>query len=325
MHKKQMLWLSFLATVGVFTATTSVNAQQTNLSDTSGAQTTNSSSVSIDSTNGNGFSSTATTYTPSTGTISGGGIETPIQFGSSGGSGSGTGFGTGLGSASGSGGGTSFDSGTGSSSGGGSGLGTPTVRRNTGTVDSSGSADDGSIATPGGSDGGDGSSIATPEGSDGGDGGSTALEQKNLDEPQEISLNEAAELLENNLEQSVDNLLAVENAADPTGDLGGEPAGDPGIAITDDPQTAGARRIARNDNTRRNTLDGDPRRIVRKNSLESGGGCARSCANPNLPTVEARVDVRQVMVAREIVERQLEASKKFIEQVNKIEPEKNIW
>ncbi|HEY9770398.1 MAG TPA: hypothetical protein V6C71_18225 [Coleofasciculaceae cyanobacterium] len=86
----------------------------------------------------------------------------------------------------------------------------------------------------------------------------------------EVSLNEVAEALQKNLQQSLDNLAAVENEY----------------------------KLA----------DSGPRRIARRSSEPE----ARECINP-------------VYEARQMAKRQLEETKKFIEQVNQIEPEQNLW
>ena len=222
-------------------------------------------------------------------------IET-INFGSGGGGSFGIGSGGTLGSTSGSGSAVDFTIGsdgttTGTGSGDSSGLGEPTIRTNTG--------------------------------SDSGDGSSVAIDKKTLDEPEQITLNEAAEILESNLEQSVEILVAAKRAANSANDLEIDSAGNPGVATADKPQGDNPRRIARN-NARRNVLDEDIRRIVRSSSGVSG--CSRVCADENRPTFKTRqVNTLKVAEARQLVERQLEQSKMFIEQVNEIQPEKNIW
>ncbi|MGF1591149.1 MAG: hypothetical protein ACFCU7_18250 [Pleurocapsa sp.] len=55
--------------------------------------------------------------------------------------------------------------------------------------------------------------------------------------------------------------------------------------------------------------DSGPRRITRRSASEAE---ARECVNP-------------VYEARQMAERQLKETKKFIEQVNQIEPDKNLW
>lgn len=91
-------------------------------------------------------------------------------------------------------------------------------------------------------------------------------------QPREVTLNDVAEALNNGLEQSLDNLAAVENKA----------------------------KLA----------DSEPRRIARRSGDDAGE--TRACVNP-------------VYEAREIVERQLIETEKFIEQVNEIEPQKSTW
>ena len=129
-----------------------------------------------------------TQFDPSTGTISGGIVDTPIEVGSSSSSGSGSGAGEGLGS----------------SSGRGTGRGVPS------------------------------------------------------ESPQEISLNDAATLMENSLDTSIETLAAVERQS----------------------------RIS--SNTRRNVLDEDTRRIVREKN---------SCPVPNRLSAEAdrEIQARKVL------------------------------
>lgn len=285
MHNRQILWLGFLATVGTLATTTSVTAQDasaTNQSDASGVQITSPPTVTIDNLNGNGIPN-VTVYNPNTGIISGGSIGNPIQSGSSTGSSGATGSSIGTGSSSGSGGGLSIN------------------RRATDAINDSGSSE----------------TANTPEGSDGGDASSLAVEKSECttvacleaqDNPQEITLNDAAELLENNLDDSLKTLIAAEEGSSLADTIGIEP------------QDGEPRRITRK-NARRNTTDENARRIVRNSSR-----CVTGCANPQRPTFEARqIEVKKVAEAREVVEQQLEASQKFIEQVNSIDPEKNIW
>ncbi len=86
----------------------------------------------------------------------------------------------------------------------------------------------------------------------------------------EVTLNEVAEALQKNLQQSLDNVAAVENEA----------------------------KLA----------DSGPRRITRRSSEAE----ARECVDP-------------VYEARQMAERQLQETKKFIQQINQIEPEQNLW
>lgn len=285
MNRQNIIWLSLLAATGILATTTSAVAQVTNQSDTTGYQTTSSSTITIDNLNGSGIP-IITTYDPSTGIIVGGGIYDPIQFGSSGSSSSATGSGTGFGSTSGSGSGANYNSDNGATSGSGSSIG--------------------SEATDGTVPGNDSNSSSSDR-----QGANSTAQKKDCtasnclsDRPQRISLNEAAELLANNLENSLENLAALENSAVDKSD---RPADEP-------------RRINRNNNTRRNASGADARRIVRQSS-----GCGNGCANPDLDTIQAQVDPQEVIQARQTVQQQLEASKSFIEQVNQIKPENNIW
>jgi len=116
--------------------------------------------------------------------------------------------------------------------------------------------------------------------------------------PQKVTLNEIAEVLGDNLEQSLDNLAAIEN--------------DPAIA------DAGPRRIVRrsslNDTPACGCDSTEPRRISRNPEVNKLGAC---CNNPDFNNRE--------LEARRIVEDQLEEAKKFIEQVEQIQPENYIW
>ncbi|MGL6344295.1 MAG: hypothetical protein ACRC80_34760 [Waterburya sp.] len=243
MYNKQLFWLGFLATLGIVMMTASVKAE-TNQSDTSGGQTYSSPTVSIDSINGNGISNIIQ-FDPVTGTFFGGGLETPISFGSGFGSGSGSGFGNGLGN------GTGVGTGTGTGTGIGTGTGT------------------------GNSESGDGGTTATGEDNGNVADGSVECSTKNClaangNQPKQITLNDLAKLLADNLNDSLDNLAAAEKSG----------------------QLANAA----------------PRRIARRGTLSD----LRTCPNPAIE-------------AREIVEKQLDESQKFIQQVNHIETQKNIW
>lgn len=116
--------------------------------------------------------------------------------------------------------------------------------------------------------------------------------------PPTISVDDLAEVLGENLEQSLDNLAAIENES--------------GIA------DAGPRRIVRRSSL--NNIEAcvcdptEPRRISRNPELEKLAAC---CENPDF-------DNREIE-ARRIVQDQLEEAKKFIEQVEQIQPEKYIW
>lgn len=123
--------------------------------------------------------------------------------------------------------------------------------------------------------GGSGSGSGSANGENG-DGSTTATgkddgtSQANGNQPRQVTLNDLAKLLADNLNDSLDNLAAAEKSG----------------------QVANAA----------------PRRIARRGTLSD----LRTCPNPAIE-------------AREIVEKQLSESKKFIEQVNQIELEKNIW
>ncbi len=127
----------------------------------------------------------------------------------------------------------------------------------------------------------------------------------------EITLNDAATLIEGSLNNSLDNLAAAEQAGQ---------AGQTASATPDDP-----RRITRrnSDSNNRacscaNPASSKPRHIIRSSSTACG------CANSS-STAEARKIEDSEIQARQIVEKQLAESKKFIQQVNQINPDKNIW
>lgn len=113
--------------------------------------------------------------------------------------------------------------------------------------------------------------------------------------PQKITLNEVAEALGDNLNQSLENLAAIEN----------------------NPQIA----------------DAAPRRIVRRSSLNDLDlcGCSstqprRISRNPAATTCCSNSNVKTPnLEARRIVKQQIAEAKKFIEQVNQVQPENNIW
>ncbi|WP_019508588.1 hypothetical protein [Pleurocapsa sp. PCC 7319] len=131
----------------------------------------------------------------------------------------------------------------------------------------------------------------------------------NVDQGSEITLNEVATVLENNLEQSFNNLAAIENEA--------------GTQVAEGP-----RRLARrnSDVAGRQTCGcpnltdeaANARRIARGSDSELCG-CDNS-ASLKFSEYEARR-----IEAREVVEMQLNESKKFIEELEKIELENNIW
>lgn len=234
MYNKQWLWLGSLVAMGIITATTSVTAQVTNQSDTTGHNTFSAPATGIDAINGNGITP-ITIFDSVTGDLTGGVLDTPITLSSETASG--------------------------------------------------------------------GSSTGVPIGCS----TKICLDQ-NGNEPTEVTLNDVAEILENNLQDSLNKLATAENADQVASD-------------------SGPRRIARRSGSGNpsacgcaNATDSSPRRIARKDSSINASGCG--CANPDF---EDRVLESRVIEARETVEKQLDESKKFIEQVNRIEPDKNIW
>lgn len=115
--------------------------------------------------------------------------------------------------------------------------------------------------------------------------------------PQKVSLDQIAEVLGDNLEQSLDTLATIKNEA----------------SVAD----AGPRRIVRRSSLNTTPACGcdpsEPRRISRNPEVKLGG----CCDNPDSNNRE--------LEARRIVNQQLEEAKKFIEQVEQIQPEKYIW
>lgn len=257
----KILWSGFLATVGILTAVPSATAHNDGSPphhDSGGYSTGNIVVTPVASPTGS-----RTQFNPTDGTISGGIINSPIELGSSSGSGLGSGSSAELGSSSGSGLGSGSSAILGSGSGSGSGAGDGTITTETGEGQSSNTAlGKGECTTL------------------------TCLSAK--DSPQDISLNDAAELLENSLDASAENLAAAEEQS----------------------------RIAAN--TRRNALDKEVRHITRNSN---------SCPNSDChsPTQANQIDKSSVTEVREVLERQIAESQKFIEQVNLIDPEKNLW
>lgn len=127
----------------------------------------------------------------------------------------------------------------------------------------------------------------------------------------QVSLSDAATALNQGLNTSLNNLAAAQQ-------------GGPVTAAA--PNSSGPRRIARRNsnhacgcaNPASTANDDGPRRIVR-NAQGASKGC---CANP---TIEAGKGKYSELQARKMVEQQLDASKKFIEQVNAVDPDNNIW
>jgi len=265
MQNTKILSLGFLAITGAIMIATPSTANTTH--DTNGVAIQDPSGTDTDPPGSDvpGENPATTQFDSDTGIISGGVISNPIDL--SFGSGSGSGSGQGLGSSSGSG------SGLGSSTPGdsGSGLGS---------------------STPGDSGSGNGD-LTTADGSDA-ESGNNALGKGECatvaclsakDGSQEVTLNDAAKLLEDNIDASLDDLIAAENLN------GGESEQ---ASIT--------------------------RRITRKNS------CAARCVDSDCSAAERGQDSNRLTAeAREVVEKQLVESQKFIEQVNLIDPDKNLW
>ena len=246
MYNKKILWSSLVATIGMIAATPTVAKP---VHDSGGIAIPSVATPPVTNTN-----VSTTQFNPGTRTISGGIIDTPIGIGSISGSGSGSGSGQGLGSSSGS----------------GSGLGTSTIR-DSGTADG-GANGDGVVASDNNNEGGDrNASLGKGE-------CATFACLSAEDNPQELSINDAAKLLEEN----IDTLAAAEEEI----------------------------RIA--SNTRRNVLD-ETRHIVREKN---------SCPVPDRLSAEAD----EAIEAREVLERQIAQSQKFIEQVNSLDDHDiNIW
>ena len=126
----------------------------------------------------------------------------------------------------------------------------------------------------------------------------------------QVSYSDAASVLGKGLSTSLDNLAAIQQ----------------GGPVTAAAPNSGPRRIARRSSSHAcgcanpaSTASNDgPRRIVRQ-VQGAGKSC---CANP---TIEAGNGKYRVIQARKMVEEQLDASKKFIEQVNQTDSRNSIW
>ena len=270
MQNTKILSLGFLAITGVIMIATPSTADNTH--DTGGMTIHDPGGMTIHDPGGTdpnppntddsdsddpGESPPTTQFNPNTGIISGGAIDNPIDLSS--GSGSGSGSGQGLGSSSGSG------SGLGSSTPGDSGFG-------------SGSGN-GDLTTPDGSDA-ESSNNALGKGEC-----ETVACLSARDGSQEVSLNDVAKLLEDNIDASLDDLIAAEKLNDGESEQ---------ASIT--------------------------RRITRKNS------CAARCVDSDCSAAERGQDSNRLTAeAREVVEKQLVESQKFIEQVNLVDPDNNLW
>ena len=247
MYNKKILWSGLVATMGMLAATPTVAKP---IHDSGGIAIPSVATPPVTNTN-----VSTTQFDPGTRTISGGIVNTPVEIGSIVGSGSGSGSGSGLGSSSGS----------------GSGLGTPTI---------------GDSGTANGGANGDGVIASDNNNNEGGDRNASLGEGECAtfaclsakDNPQELSISDAAKLLEEN----IDTLAAAEEEI----------------------------RIA--SNTRRNVLD-ETRHIVREKN---------SCPVPDRLSAEDD----KAIEAREVLERQIAQSQKFIEQVNSLDDHDiNIW
>ena len=248
MYNKKILWSGFITTIGILAATPTVAET---VHDSGGIAIPSVATPPVTNTN-----VSTTQFNPDTGTISGGVINNPVEIGSVVGSGSGSGSGEGLGSSSGS----------------GSGLGTSTIgdSGNSGTGDGGGSGD---VASDNNNNEGGDRNVSLGKGEC-----ATFACLSAEDNPQELSINDAAKLLEEN----IDTLAAAEE------------------------------EIRISSNTRRNVLD-ETRHIVREKN---------SC--PVRDRLSAEAD--KAIEAREVLERQIAQSQKFIEQVNSLDDQDiNIW
>ena len=326
--KHKLLVSAITVIVGSTTLATFAMADTpTNLSDTTGIYTSNSTSsnwsfssgnsgITLTHTNGGG---TAQTASGSGGTTGGGdgttvstvgtpvGVNLPpsiidIITATSTGTGTATGIGTNTNS------GTTTATSTGTNTDGSTTTATGTstntdggietamgTRRATGEVTSTGNNGDSSSNTTGNLPDGDGNTANT-----GDNGDNVALRNSNCEsdlcfgnneqteDTVELSFNEIAELIELDLEQSVKQLAAAEAAA--------------------------------------KAAESEPRRISRRNSLLENNNSEAlddadethalgSCPNPAFVASEARKTLQS----------KLEDSREFIEQVNQINPDQGIW
>ncbi len=191
----------------------------------------------------------------------------------------------------------------------GSGLGSGSARARTSGLGSGSGSDNGS-----GSGSGLGSGTGSGSGSGSGSGnseGSVSGNSKGASNNTEVTLNDVATILGDSLNSSLDNLAAAEQAGQ---------AGQTASATPDNP-----RRITRRNSDSKNRACGcanpassKPRHIVRSSSTACG------CANSGSTAKARQIEDREIQ-ARQIVEKQLAESKKFIQQVNQIDPDKNIW
>lgn len=131
----------------------------------------------------------------------------------------------------------------------------------------------------------------------------------------QVSYSDAAAILDQGLNTSLDNLAAIQQ----------------GGPVTAKAPNSGPRRIARRGSNHAcgcanpaSTASNDgPRRIVR-NAQGASKGC---CSNPTIEAGSGKyrdIQARKIQ-ARKMVEEQLDASKKFIEQVNQTDQSNHIW
>ncbi|MEM8827732.1 MAG: hypothetical protein AAGE96_00055 [Cyanobacteria bacterium P01_G01_bin.19] len=264
MHNQQILWSSLLTVMGMLAA---APAMANTIHDPGGTNPAQPSSLSIDNLNGNGIS-TNLIYDPDTGIISGEAIQNPVEIidinSSAGGFGSGA------------------EGRIGSSSAGGFGSGAEGrigSNNETGLGNVNGSESnatgEGNIATGENSNSGESNSSL-------GKGECTSSDCLSTEgESQKLTLNDAAEILEDNLDASLKQLAEAETTRNEAVASG---------------------------------MERKPVRIYRRS--------AQACPSPDFSTIEARkAELHQI----EVVQKQLAESQKFIEQVNIIDPEANIW
>lgn len=232
MYYNQRLWIASLAAIASMTAVTTSVTAQTNQSDTSGFQTFSAPSVSIPA-SGIGSGIGVTPFISSGGQIIIPTADGNIVFTPETGD--------------------LFSSGFGS-----------TNRRATGNISGEGSGDGSDRAT------GD---IFGEGGDDGADQDTGELSDEGLsaeDASRKITLNDVARLLEDDLDESLEQLAAAEEAVE--------------------------------------AADKKPRRIARRSNLEEN----RECINP-------------AVQVRENFNTKLKQSRRFIEQINQINPENGLW
>ncbi len=193
----------------------------------------------------------------------------------------------------------------------GSGLGSGSARARTSGLGSSSGNSSNSISGSGtgsGSGSGSGNSEGFISGNSKGSGSGNSEGSSNNTE---VTLNDVATILGDSLNSSLDNLAAAEQAGQAEQAVSATP---------NDPRRI-TRRNSDSDNRAcgcANPASSKPRHIVRSSSTACG------CANSSSTTKARQIEDREIQ-ARQIVEKQLAESKKFIRQVNQINPDKNIW